>query len=180
MALVVKSSPANAGEAKFNPWDGTIPWKRKWQPLQYSCLGNPMDRGAWRKQLDWETEHTCTCVHTHTHTQTHTKEEHEVHMALCWVWMRSSYNCLERQRKALFSRLQQLPGDPWWTAVFSRSSCIKLCFIAALFVSKAVFDKALTTSVVSGRDDQRQRCWVQKKMLLPNLSSLGASTSLFR
>ena len=24
-----------------------IPWRRKWQPLQYSCLGNPMDRGAW-------------------------------------------------------------------------------------------------------------------------------------
>jgi len=94
--------------------------------------------------------------------------------------MRSSYCCLERQRKALFSRLQQLPGDLWWTAVFSRSSCIKLCFIAALFVSKAVFDKALATSEVSGRDDQRQRCWVQKKMLLPNLSSWGASTSLFR
>jgi len=24
------------------------PWKREWQPLQYFCLGNPMDRGAWR------------------------------------------------------------------------------------------------------------------------------------
>ena len=24
-----------------------IPWRRKWQPLQYSCLGNSMDRGAW-------------------------------------------------------------------------------------------------------------------------------------
>ena len=77
--------------------------------------------------------------------------------------MRSSYSCLERQRRALFSRLQQLPGDPWRTAVFLRSSCIKLCFIAALFISKAVFDKALATSVVSGRDDQRQRCLVQKK-----------------
>ena len=22
-------------------------WKRKWQPLQYSCLENPRDRGAW-------------------------------------------------------------------------------------------------------------------------------------
>ena len=25
---------------------GEIPWRRKWQPLQYSCLGNPMDRGV--------------------------------------------------------------------------------------------------------------------------------------
>ena len=26
------------------------PWRRTWQPLQYSCLGNPMDRGVrWAK-----------------------------------------------------------------------------------------------------------------------------------
>ena len=25
-----------------------IPWRRKWQPLQYSCLENPMDRGMWQ------------------------------------------------------------------------------------------------------------------------------------
>ena len=24
-----------------------IPWRRKWYPPQYSCLGNPVDRGAW-------------------------------------------------------------------------------------------------------------------------------------
>ena len=23
-------------------------WRRKWQPLKYSCLGNPMHRGAWQ------------------------------------------------------------------------------------------------------------------------------------
>ena len=33
---------------RFNPWVRKIPWRREWQPLQYSCLGNPMDRGAWR------------------------------------------------------------------------------------------------------------------------------------
>ena len=32
----------------FNPWIRKTPWRRKWQPLQYSCLENPMDRGAWR------------------------------------------------------------------------------------------------------------------------------------
>ena len=25
-----------------------IPWSGKWHPLQYSCLDNPMDRGAWQ------------------------------------------------------------------------------------------------------------------------------------
>ena len=33
---------------RLNPWVGKIPWKRECNPLQYSCLENPMDRGAWR------------------------------------------------------------------------------------------------------------------------------------
>ena len=33
---------------RFHPWTGKSPWRRKWQPLQYSCLRNPMDRGAWQ------------------------------------------------------------------------------------------------------------------------------------
>ena len=32
----------------FNRWVRKIPWRRKWQPTPYSCLENPMDRGAWR------------------------------------------------------------------------------------------------------------------------------------
>ena len=31
----------------FDSWVGKFPWRRSWQPLQYSCLENPMDRGAW-------------------------------------------------------------------------------------------------------------------------------------
>ena len=30
----------------FNPWVGKIPWRRKCNPLQYSCLENSTDRGA--------------------------------------------------------------------------------------------------------------------------------------
>ena len=36
----------------FNFWVRKIPWRRKWQPTQHSCLENPMDRGAW-----WATVH---------------------------------------------------------------------------------------------------------------------------
>ena len=32
----------------FNPWVWKIPWSRKCNPLQYSCLENPMDRGPWQ------------------------------------------------------------------------------------------------------------------------------------
>ena len=45
---VVKNLPANAGEAVFDPCIRKIPWRRNGNPLQYSCLGEPMDRRAWR------------------------------------------------------------------------------------------------------------------------------------
>ena len=34
VVLVVKNSPANAGDTRcsFNPWVGKIPWRRTWQP----------------------------------------------------------------------------------------------------------------------------------------------------
>ena len=31
----------------FNPWVGKTPGEANSNPLQYSCLGNPLDRGAW-------------------------------------------------------------------------------------------------------------------------------------
>ena len=34
-------------EHGFNPWVGKIPWRRACNPLQYSCLENPIDRRAW-------------------------------------------------------------------------------------------------------------------------------------
>ena len=46
--LKKKKSTYQCRRCGFDPWMGKIPWKRKWQlPFQYSCLGNPMDRGAW-------------------------------------------------------------------------------------------------------------------------------------
>ena len=33
---------------RFNNWVKKIPWRRKWHPLQYSYLGNPVDRRAWQ------------------------------------------------------------------------------------------------------------------------------------
>ena len=44
---MVKNLPANVG-IRFSPWVGKIPSRRKWQPSAvFSCLGNPIDRGAW-------------------------------------------------------------------------------------------------------------------------------------
>ena len=46
--LVVKILPASAGDADSIPGWGRSPGGGNGNPLQYSCLGNPMDRGAWR------------------------------------------------------------------------------------------------------------------------------------
>ena len=45
---VVKKPPANAGNAGLIPRSGRFPGGENGNPLQYSCLGNPMDRGTWQ------------------------------------------------------------------------------------------------------------------------------------
>ena len=49
---VVKNLPANAGDVGSIPVLGRSPGERNGNPLQYSCLENRMDRGAW-----WATVH---------------------------------------------------------------------------------------------------------------------------
>ena len=46
--LMVKNPPANAGDVGLIPGLGRSPEKGNGYPLQYSCLENSMDRGAWR------------------------------------------------------------------------------------------------------------------------------------
>ena len=45
---MLKNLPANAGDAGLMPGSGRSPGEGNGYPLQYSCLENPMDRGAWR------------------------------------------------------------------------------------------------------------------------------------
>ena len=45
---VVKNLPANAGDLDSIPGLGRYPGEGNGNPIQYSCLRNPMDRGAWR------------------------------------------------------------------------------------------------------------------------------------
>ena len=44
---VVKNLPANAGDVGLIPGSERFPGEGNGKPLQYSCLENPMDRGAW-------------------------------------------------------------------------------------------------------------------------------------
>ena len=45
---VVKNLPASAGHLGLIPGSGRSLGEGNGNPLQYSCLGNSMDRGAWR------------------------------------------------------------------------------------------------------------------------------------
>ena len=45
---MVKNPPANAGDVGSIPGLGRSPGGGHGNPLQYSCLENPMDRGAWQ------------------------------------------------------------------------------------------------------------------------------------
>ena len=78
---VVKNPPASAGDtgdAGSIPGWGRSPGVGNGNPLQYSCLRNPMDRGVWRATVhgvtteSGTTEQLSACTHTHTHTHTHT------------------------------------------------------------------------------------------------------------
>ena len=56
---MVKTSPANAGdirEAGLIPGLGRSPGGGHGNPLQYSCLENPMNRGAWWAAVHWVTQ----------------------------------------------------------------------------------------------------------------------------
>ena len=70
VALVVEILPASAGEAGDM---GSVPgWGRPGgghgSPFRYSCLGNPMDRGAWRATVHRVTKSQAQLKQLSTHT----------------------------------------------------------------------------------------------------------------
>ena len=80
-ALVVKNLPANAGDIRdvgSVPGLGRSPGEEHGNPLQYSCLENPMDRGAWwaavHKVAKSQTRLKWLSVHMHTWT-THSRPD---------------------------------------------------------------------------------------------------------
>ena len=68
----VKNLPANAGDAGLIPGSGRSPGGENGNPLQYPCLGNCMDRGAW-----WAIVHGVAKSRTQLNDQT-TTSHHKV------------------------------------------------------------------------------------------------------
>ena len=62
----------------FDLWVVKIPWRRKWHPLRYSCLGNPMDRGAWQVTVHGAAKSQTRLKWLSMHSHTHTKCQHVI------------------------------------------------------------------------------------------------------
>ena len=77
MAQLVKNLPAHPGDvedAGSVPGSGRSPGEGNGNPLQYSCLGNPPDRGAWQAI----TVHGVAKSQTRLSTRTHTSRKNRV------------------------------------------------------------------------------------------------------
>ena len=65
MAQNPPANAGNAGDAGMISRSGKSRGEGNGKPLQYSCLGNPMDRGAW-----WATVHRVAKSQTRLNTDT--------------------------------------------------------------------------------------------------------------
>ena len=78
---MVKKRPANAGDAGDTssiPGPGRYPREKNGNPLQHSCLGNPIDRGAWQATVLGVTKKVDTGEATeHAHTSRE-EQRHEI------------------------------------------------------------------------------------------------------
>ena len=61
-----KESTCNAGDSGLIPGSGRSPGEGNGNPLQYSCLENPRDRGAWQARIHGVAKRL-SVYHTHTH-----------------------------------------------------------------------------------------------------------------
>ena len=72
VALVVKNPPASARDLRDTgliPGLGGSPGGGHGNPLQYSCLENPMDKGAWWATVHRIAESQTQLKRLHTHAQ---------------------------------------------------------------------------------------------------------------
>ena len=95
------------GRPRFNPWVGRSPREGNGNPLQYSCLENPTDRGAQQATVQWVTKNW---------TQLSSKERQ------CQRMLKLLHNCThhgEGNGTPLQHSCLENPMDrgAWWAAV---------------------------------------------------------------
>ena len=68
LGSVVKNSHANARDMGLTLGSGRSPGVGNGNPLQYSCLENSKDRGAWQATVHTVAKRHPGCAHIHRHT----------------------------------------------------------------------------------------------------------------
>ena len=121
----------------FHPWVRKVPWRRTWNPLQYSCLKDPMDREAWR-----------ATVHRVAKSQTRRKQLSTHTQCKMWIQLIFSPNGESVVQasliilhltlhvisyKSVFHRYMYLSFD-----MYMNCTCINFCSIC--YVASVVFD----------------------------------------
>ena len=87
---MVKNRPANTGDTRdtgSTPGLGRAPGEGNGNPLQYSCLENPMDKGAW-----WATAHGVAKsqdITVRARTHTHTEIKSALRLVTRQIWLPS-------------------------------------------------------------------------------------------
>ena len=70
---------ANAGDiGDVIPGLGKSTGERNGNPVQYFCLGIPINRGAWWAKVHGVKKESDVTEHTHAHTHTHTHRDKDI------------------------------------------------------------------------------------------------------
>ena len=127
---MVKNPPASAGDTGSTAGSGKCPEGKNTNPLQYSCLGNPKDRGAW-----WATVHgvaesdRAEPMHTHWGSNGSPRSL-LLHSGVCLLWLSPEVraepvrSCKEPQNCAVFQIVPSVFRNRF-SALFSN---FKVCF----------------------------------------------------
>ena len=125
----------------FNPWIGKIPWRRHGNPLQYSYLGNPMDKGAW-----WATVHRVAKSRTRLKwLSVHTTQNWFALSGLDWLSWTWLLRCPSTVAQAVFrvlsfSRKLKFPSWLWLSRNGPKcSNCTKFCVCHNCWKGKSIF-----------------------------------------
>ena len=107
------------------PESGRSPGGRHCNPLQYSCLENPVDRGTWQARVE---KHQTQLKQLRTHTRTLTQSDHGVMTWLFTHWW-SSHACWWFPSRPLMQR-DSAPSyrQPWvCLGPWIHKSCLNCC-----------------------------------------------------
>ena len=112
MVLLVKNLPANAGDmgdVGFIPGSGRSPGRGHGNPLQYFCLENPMDRGAWQAMVHRVAQSLTQLKWLSTHARTEPEIRGYTFISTLYTW-----NIHKNQRDLMLShKLVSINSKNW-------------------------------------------------------------------